>query len=345
MKKVSVIVPVYNAEKTLAGCLGNLVHQTLSDIEIIVINDASTDGSLRILHECEAQFPDKVLLIDSAENMGPGGARNLGLDYASGEYLGFCDADDLAGTQMYETLYRAAKAGDYDMVDCGYLDALNDRAIVMTGDDCTGILDDKKRSRLIVTGGFLWSRLMRRSLFETPEKLRFREGVILEDADVMTYLLSVAKSVGNVKEILYHYRTFEDSASKLVEPAGYVRNILEAMRAVYDKTHALDGYAGIRDAVEYEILQMYSWGINLCFNTKQEMRRGKGNRTFDPDSALRELCDLKNRLVTSRSYRDNPFVKEKIPEDDLKIMEAADKQGPDGVRCGLHAGQVDCGDR
>ena len=327
MKKVSVIIPVYNAEKTLVGCLGNLVHQTLEDIEIIVINDASTDGSLSILHECEAQFPDKVLLIDSGENRGPGGARNLGLDYASGEYLGFCDADDLAGTQMYETLYRAAKAGDYDMVDCGYLDALNDRAIVMTGDDCTGILDDKKRSRLIVTGGFLWSRLIRRSLFETPEKLRFREGVILEDADVMTYLLSVAKSVGNVKEILYHYRTFEDSASKLVEPAGYVRNISEAMQAVYDKTHALEGYAGIRDAVEYEILQMYSWGLNLCLHTKQERRRGGGAHTFDPDRVMRALCALKDRLVPDRDFRKNPFVSEKIPEADLKIMEEADRAG------------------
>ncbi|MBR0092013.1 MAG: glycosyltransferase [Lachnospiraceae bacterium] len=324
MKKVSIIVPVYNAEKTLAGCLGNLVHQTLADIEIIAINDASTDGSLRILQDCESQFPDKMILINAEQNTGPGGARNIGLSYASGEYLGFVDADDLADTRMYEKLYTAAIEGGYDMVDGGYLDALNDRAIVMTGDDCTGELDDRKRSKLIVGGGFLWSRLFKRSLFEDPAPLRFREGVILEDADVMTYLFAVTKSVGNVKEIIYHYRTFEDSASKLVEPAGYVHNITEAMQAVYDRTYALPGYAGIRDAVEYEILQMYSWGINLCIKTKRNLCGKPAEDAFDPDRALRDLRHLKDRLVTRRKYNDNSFVREKIPKADLKIIEEVD---------------------
>ena len=111
MKKVSVIVPVYNAEKTLTDCLGNLVHQTLEDIELILVNDASTDGSLEILLSCERQFPDKVLLINSSENLGAGGARNLALDMAQGEYVGFVDADDMVDSHMYEKLYTAAKAG------------------------------------------------------------------------------------------------------------------------------------------------------------------------------------------------------------------------------------------
>ena len=115
--KVSVIVPVYNAAKTLAPCLGNLVHQTLPGLELILVNDASTDGSDTILAACEQQFPENIILINLEENLGPGGARNVGLSYASGEYIGFVDSDDLADPTMFETLYAHAKEGNYDMVD------------------------------------------------------------------------------------------------------------------------------------------------------------------------------------------------------------------------------------
>ena len=322
MKPVSVIVPVYNAEKTIAGCLGNLVHQTLQDIEIIVINDASTDGSLSILQACATQFPDKVIVIDSPENRGPGGARNLGLDTATGEYIGFADADDLCDTGMYEKLYAAAKAGDYDMVDGGYLDEKNDRAILLTGDDCTGVLNGEKRSKLIVEGGFLWSRIFRRSLFETPEKLRMREHITaLEDAEIMTYLFATAFSVGSVKEILYRYRNTEDSASSIIDPPGYYACIREAMQAVYDRTYELGNYEEIRNAVEYEILQMYSWGINACLKAVQD----KVFSRAEANERLRTLRSLKNGLVKSQNYKSNPYVREKIPKADLKNMMDADK--------------------
>lgn len=323
MKQVSVIVPVYNAEKTLAACLGNLVHQTLADIEIIVVNDASTDGSLQILRACAEQFPDKVVLIDLPENKGPGGARNAALDAATGEYIGFADADDLCDTHMYEKLYAAAKEQDADIVDCGYLDEAKDSAILMIGDDCTGVLDDMKRSKLIVAGGFLWSRLFHRTLFEDPVKVRMREHITaLEDAEIMTYLFATARSVTTVKEILYRYRSTANSASKIIEPRGYYQCITEAMQACFDLTHDLPGYEGIRNAVEYEILQMYSWALNLTLKTGQD----KVFSQQETDSMLRSLCALKKRLVSSRPYKDNPFVKEKIPALDQKLMRDADKQ-------------------
>ena len=78
MPKVSVIMPVYNSEMTLIDSLSSLVTQTLTDIELILVNDYSTDNSLKILADCEAQFSDKVLLINLDENHGAGGARNIG---------------------------------------------------------------------------------------------------------------------------------------------------------------------------------------------------------------------------------------------------------------------------
>lgn len=139
--KISVIVPVYNQSKILNECLGNLVHQTLIPslpIEVIVINDASTDDSISVIRQCQSQFPEIIHVIDSSENMGPGGARNLGIEAARGQYIGFVDSDDLAEPSMYEKLYHAAVQTGYDIIDCGYYRQENDLAIVHTADEQTG---------------------------------------------------------------------------------------------------------------------------------------------------------------------------------------------------------------
>ena len=319
--KVSVIVPVYNAQETLAAALSNLVHQTLKEIEILLVDDASTDGSRRIMEDCLKQFPDRIRILSAGENKGPGGARNLGLDAARGAYVGFVDADDAVDTRMYQLLYEEALRTGADMVDTGFLDVKRDRAIVFTGDDCTGTQDAGKRSALIVSGGYLWSRLFRRSLFEDPAPLRFREGVILEDADVLTYLLATVRTVANVKEILYKYNDQAGSASKKeADPSSYHRNIMAAMRAIHDRVYMLPGYEDIRDAVEYEILQMYSYGVNNCVQAKR-------NGTLparEADAMRRELCVLRRETVRCRDYADNRYVMQKIPEADRRLMREAD---------------------
>ena len=96
MPLVSVIVPIYNAEKTIARCLANLVHQSLTDIEILLVDDASVDGTLSILEACEREFPEKVRLFRQMKNAGPGVARNLALKNARGSWIGFVDADDMS---------------------------------------------------------------------------------------------------------------------------------------------------------------------------------------------------------------------------------------------------------
>ncbi|MCR4687913.1 MAG: glycosyltransferase, partial [Lachnospiraceae bacterium] len=106
--KVSVIVPAYNVEDTLFDCIASLVMQTLNDIEIIIVNDCSTDHTYMVMQMLEEKFPDKIIIIDSPVNRGPGGARNLGMEYASGDYIGFVDSDDYVAKDMYEKLYNEA---------------------------------------------------------------------------------------------------------------------------------------------------------------------------------------------------------------------------------------------
>ena len=107
MKKVSVIIPVYNVEEYLEECMESVIHQTLKEIEILCVNDGSTDHSLQILEQY-AKKDDRIRII-SQKNGGYGKAMNQGLDAASGEYIGIVEPDDYVPLNMYEDLYRKAK--------------------------------------------------------------------------------------------------------------------------------------------------------------------------------------------------------------------------------------------
>lgn len=116
--KVSVIVPVYNVEKYLPECLDSICNQTLSDLEIICVNDGSTDSSLEILKRY-AVIDNRIVIL-SQENGGLSVARNTGINFAKGEYIYFCDSDDKIDVKTLETLYNRAKNDDLDML---YFDA------------------------------------------------------------------------------------------------------------------------------------------------------------------------------------------------------------------------------
>lgn len=118
MAKVSIIIPTYNVEMYLVECMESVIHQTLKDIEIICINDGSTDGSLEIL-KSYAQKDDRIVLVDK-ENGGYGIAMNIGLEKATGEYIGIVEPDDFVKLDMYESLYQIAKDKDLDFVKADF---------------------------------------------------------------------------------------------------------------------------------------------------------------------------------------------------------------------------------
>lgn len=111
---VSVIIPVYNTHEYLSECLNSVVNQTLKDIEIILVDDGSTDGSLELLEKYQIKDP-RVILI-TQQNKGASSARNRGLDIARGEYIAFLDSDDTIDTDAYEISYRQAKAANADIL-------------------------------------------------------------------------------------------------------------------------------------------------------------------------------------------------------------------------------------
>ena len=118
MAKVSIIVPIYNVEQYLVECMESIVHQTLKDIEIICVNDGSTDNSLKIIQDY-AQKDNRIVIIDK-QNEGYGKGMNDGLDKATGEYVGIVEPDDYVDLHMYEDLYKIAHENDLDVIKADF---------------------------------------------------------------------------------------------------------------------------------------------------------------------------------------------------------------------------------
>ena len=114
MVKVSIIVPVYNARQFIEECVGSLRNQTLEEIEILAVDDGSTDGSYEWLCETAA-MDSRLTVLKNKRRKGVGGARNTGYEKASGKYIGFMDADDFADPDFYEKLYLKAEAAKADV--------------------------------------------------------------------------------------------------------------------------------------------------------------------------------------------------------------------------------------
>lgn len=150
-KLISIIVPVYNAEKYLDNCISSILNQTYKNIELILVNDGSTDNSLQI---CNKYKEDKRVKIYSQENKGQGAARNKGIDVANGYYIGFCDADDTLNEHMYENLCQYAIKYDTDFCSCGHSKLINGKLIKKEVTRGGGSLIEKKPSHYLLMGKY-----------------------------------------------------------------------------------------------------------------------------------------------------------------------------------------------
>ncbi|HIF9411574.1 TPA: glycosyltransferase family 2 protein [Photobacterium damselae] len=208
---VSVIVPVYNAEGFISRCLDSLVNQTLKEIEIICVNDASTDKSINILYAYQSIYPN-IIVVDLPVNKKQGGARNAGLDIAVGEYIGFVDSDDWVDHTMYEKLYNETINKNLDVVDCNYFYAYNHKKIATDSINEKNILSGEL-TEPIVNFGRLWTKIIKNKVFNGDEKLRFPEGIFYEDNYLTPFLAILIKSYGKVNDPLYFYFQNEGSTT------------------------------------------------------------------------------------------------------------------------------------
>ncbi len=213
--RVSVIVPVYNTEQYLNKCLESLVKQTLNGIEIICVNDGSTDNSLNILDGFAKK--DSRIKILNQKNKGQSAARNNGFKAAKGEYIGFLDSDDFADITMFEKLYLDAKKKNSDISMCS-ITVLNEKTGISTTSDPymnLNLFDESFENTAFThkqTHDFIfricvtpWNKIYKREFLETNNIL-FHENLNFEDNVFFYETFIQARQISLVKEPLVFYR-------------------------------------------------------------------------------------------------------------------------------------------
>ena len=256
MKKpiISVIVPVYNVEKYLAKCLDTILAQTFSNIEIICVNDGSTDNSRKILAQY-AQKDSRVKIVDK-KNGGLSSARNAGMKVAQGEFYSFIDSDDWIDETMLEKMYKSMVSLNTDITVCAVhqydetkqkIDDTNPYYTLGYFDECF----DNKAFSYVETKPFLldvcvmaWNKLYRKSFIDECQA-EFPDGLIFEDGPFFFSIFFKTKRVSIVRDFLYYYRI--NRKGSIVQKAGKkFLNVIDVVELMYNKIKDIPDYEDVK---------------------------------------------------------------------------------------------------
>ena len=218
MTKISIIVPVYNVEKFLPRCLDSLINQTLKDIEIVCINDGSTDKSLDILKKY-AQKDNRIFILEQ-ENLGLSIARNNGMKIAHGEYIGFTDSDDWVDLDFYEKLYNAAKKSDADIA-AGGIKRLRSYKwkyhLKIEKEEFTTDVNKKFIICDVPEKCYVWNKIYKTDKIKELG-IEFEPNVYYEDRMFTVQVLNETNSLITVPNTYYNYWTNNKSIVKTKSP-------------------------------------------------------------------------------------------------------------------------------
>ena len=223
---VSIIVPVYNVKSYVGECVESLCRQTYTNLEILLVDDGSTDGSGEVCDEY-ADRDERIRVIHQA-NRGLSGARNMGLDDARGEYIAFVDSDDLVSTNYVETLYELLMKYEADIAACAYVkgttEQLTDiREKVLSLDNVREICMPSVKLLKQWHGKYkqqetvAWNKLYCREVWNGRKKIRFPESRNHEDVLISHLVVQGAKTIVLTTEILYFYRIRKGSITLQTE--------------------------------------------------------------------------------------------------------------------------------
>lgn len=268
MFKISVIIPCYNVEAYIDRCLESVMSQTigLEHLEVIVVNDASTDKTLEKLYQWEQRFPENIMVISYEENIRQGGARNIGLQYASGEYIGFVDADDWIESSMYQELYEKMCQGDYDVVRGKFIREHYKEELPLPKEERQDVEYRFTPQNGICYGqveangnrgeyGSICTGIYKKELLTTHD-FCFPEGIAYEDNYWESILRLYVKSIYIVDEIVYHYFINPVSTVTRTDATHHLDRLeIELMKVGELKARgALDIY---HDEIEWEFVQRF----------------------------------------------------------------------------------------
>lgn len=312
---LSIIVPVYNmiANDKLKHCLDSLVNQTLDkEYEIIAVDDASTDSSLQFLYDYQKQYPNLIKVVEGKINRKQGGAKNLGLQHATGTWIGFIDSDDWIAPTMYEKLLKKAEDTGADLVGCDY--SIVDHYTFDIGQvdvnntaDQVGILDDDKHKKHILRSGSMVVKVYLHEVIKN-NNLSFPEGIFYEDncaAQVWSYYF---KHFERVDEPLYYYLTVPSSTTHHISWAK-CKDRMQAGVEFIEQSKQRGFYEKYKEEIDYRFTELY-YQITLF----SYMYGGKHRR-------LKHTNELKNGILQYvPDFRNNKYYEKLMVEEDRAFI-------------------------
>lgn len=281
--KISIIIPVYNSGRNIIDCLSSIMESTFDDFETIVVDDASMDNSANIVNEFIVQNnEDNIYLIESKINKRAGGARNLGILRASGDYILFVDQDDKITPELLEELYLSSSNGAIDCISCDVLD--KNSKVYRRPDFLTRkTLSLKHKIDLIINHGYIFGTLIKRSLIE-KHKLFFPEDVMFEDVLYNLALFAKVNSFSHTKHIGY-LRTIDRDSQTAKLTLKKLDDRITSADWYYRKLVAYPEYESLKDLIGsqymYYVCSSNIWFMLWNINTfnysklKDFVRKGK----------------------------------------------------------------------
>lgn len=312
--KLSIIVPVYNmaADGKLEYCLNSLVRQTIADYEIIAVDDCSTDDSYEILQDYQEKYPDRFRAIHSAVNQKQGGAKNIGMSLAKGEWIGFIDSDDWITEDFYERLIDRGEETGADMVGCDYhLTSEHSMAIGQVvhnnKPEQTGILNEEKYRSLILDSGSLVVKVYRREIvIDHPG--RFPTGIFYEDNALANSWMLRATHFEYIEEPLYYYYQHGDSTVHTIS-VKRCEDRMEAGRIMLQEAREYGYLEKYRSELEFSFTSLFY--VNTLFTYMQGVRPVKS-------SFVRKMG--REMLDTFPDFQKNVYYQERIGVEEKKLV-------------------------
>ncbi len=345
-KRLSVIVPVYNmaADDKLKWCLDSLVHQTLpdEDIEIIAVDDASTDNSFALMKEYEQQYPGRFIAVHSPVNHHQGGAKNIGLTIAGGEWIGFIDADDWVTADYYEVLLKKADETGADMVGCDY--SLVNSHTMEVGQvvhnntfEQTGVMDKEKYRKLLLDTGSLVVKIYKRELVfgelvpaiqganamvsgsasdswqqEVYEKRVhiFPEDIFYEDNAISNTWMLRAKHFEYIQEPLYYYYQHDASTVHTISKKN-LEDRMVAGRMILEQAHKYGYFEDYKEEIEFMYIVLFY--VNTLFSAMPIEQHIQDRYNF-----CKQLGE--EMKATFPEFEKNKYYQERVHAEEKKLI-------------------------
>lgn len=297
-KKISIIIPAYNCEKYIERCVKSILGQTYQNLEVIVINDGSKDNTIQVLNKLKSE-DNRIIIIDK-ENTGVSDTRNLGLEKASGDYIGFVDSDDYIENDMYEKMINSIYENNSDISICAYYDEnngnkteklfpWNDEIRVFKEKNITDELLPhyiyKLKNERDSIYGTVWRMLIKS---EIAKRNRFeKEIAIAEDLIYVIDCLSLANNVVTLNYCLYNYIRYENSSMGKYKTNLFHTNEL-VHKALIDRLNKVGFFKN--NKLRYQLNRCYMYTSSIS-----NIVKNNNKNFFEKRKEIKELLKIFNK--------------------------------------------------